>query len=161
MKTWLFALALATAAFAADPPAPPSAPSADAMVQQLSWLAGHWRGASDSGTYEAWYSTPEGGVILSQSKEYSGGKLIFWAFERFSVENGVVTVLPYVEGEPSVSFGLVELDPDEKRAVFENKRNKWPTRLTYYRVQDRLVISASGIENGKTRESKFDLTLQK
>lgn len=115
--------------------------SPDQQLAALAWLAGTWR----SDTYTAHYSGPEGGVILSYSKQYEDGRLVFFEQERFEVRDGHVVEAPSPKGVPSpVVFTLTALDPAGHAAVFENPTHDFPTRLSYRREGDRLHIRVEG-----------------
>ena len=128
--------------------------SMDARLSHLAWLAGSWqgeiRGAGKTVSYEAYYSTPAGGVILSINKAFqSDGNLSWIELERFEVRDGHLQVTPYPDGMPSVPFRLVELDLEGRRAVFANPEHDYPTRITYHRVEDgRLIVTVEGDTEG-------------
>ncbi len=123
-------------------------------IEDLSWLAGSWsgevRGAKAASRFEAYYTGPKGGVILSTSKAFRPeGQLAWLEFERFEVRDGVLTVTPYPGGRASVPFTLVEHDPAARKAVFANPDHDYPNRLTYQRVaDDRLLIVVAGKTQG-------------
>jgi hypothetical protein len=115
--------------------------SPDQQLAALAWLAGTWR----SDTYTAHYSSPEGGLILSYSKQYENGRLVFFEQERFEVRGGRVVEAPSPKGVPSpVVFTLTTLDLARHEAVFENPTHDFPTRLSYRREGDRLHIRVEG-----------------
>lgn len=131
-------------------------PTAAERLESLAWLAGTWK--SDS--FETHYTSPEGGLILSVSKHYEGGRAAFFEFERFEVRGEDVVLVPYPGGDESVSFRLVGHHPDAKKAVFENKEHDFPTSLTYeLRAPDNLTIVVAGPQGG--REASFALDLKR
>lgn len=126
-------------------------------LQSLHWLAGTWRGAD----FEATYTSPEGGMILSASKAFTEGRVSFFEFERFHVEGDAVIFRPYPAGVGSALFRLAEHDPEARRAVFVNPAHDFPTELAYERVgDDQLVITVSGPgeAGGESRTVRFVLT---
>ena len=134
--------------------------SADATQQlsSLTWLAGTWKGPMWGGEFVAYYTTPEGGKVLSYSELLKDGKVSFHEFEKFDVEDGVVRLTPFPGGKPAARFKLVELDTRAKKAVFDNPKNDFPTRITYHRVsKDNLVITLSDPHGKKEKQQKFDL----
>lgn len=145
-------LVLATPAFAHPPEKKPM--SAEAQLDQLAFLAGTWRNE----WYEATYTTPAGGMVLSVNKEFRNGKVTFFELERFDVQNGRVVMQPYLNGKQSpVSFPLHVLEPG--RAHFSNPAHDFPQDLVYERVGgNKLQIRLTGVENGKTRELLILLT---
>jgi hypothetical protein len=147
LATWL---ALASPALAHSPE-PKMTDLAD--VSRLAFLQGTWRNA----WFEATYTSPEGGMVLSVNKEFREGKVAFFEVERFDVRDGRVTMQPFLNGKQApVSFPLVELVGD--RAHFRNAAHDFPQDLVYERVApDRLLIVLNGVEDGKARELRFDL----
>jgi len=136
-----------------------------ARIDDLAWLAGSWageiQGAGSTTRFEAHYTTPQGGVILSTSKAFRAeGKLSWFEFERFEVRDGALVVIPHPNGKASVPFTLLEHDPAAKRAVFANPGHDDPNRITYQRVAaDRLLIRVEGDAPGES-SLEFNLSRQ-
>lgn len=124
------------------------------QLASLDWLAGTWR---DEG-FEAHYTSPEGGMILSTSKNYAGGRVVFFEFERIEIQDDSVVYIPYPAGKASVTFTLVDYDPKKKRVRFENKEHDFPKDLTFERIAtDQLRIFLTGEEKGKYRTLELKL----
>jgi hypothetical protein len=129
------------------------------ILSDMRWLEGAWRGDFEGTPFEAIYSGPDGGAIISVSKEYHQGKRCFFEFEKFLVEGDTIVMTPYPNGEKSDSFPLKSYDINLKQAIFENKAHDFPTTFSYRRLSsDTLLIVVSGIENGKLRELTARLT---
>ncbi|MDB5100770.1 MAG: uncharacterized protein JWM80_5191 [Cyanobacteria bacterium RYN_339] len=110
-----------------------------AQLAALGWLAGTW--CNDS--CEAHYSSPAGGLILSYTKHFDAERVTSFEHERFEVRDGQVVEVPAPGGAPSpVVFTLVSVEPD--RAVFENLKHDFPTRITYLRRANKLEVLAEG-----------------
>lgn len=120
-------------------------PSPVEQMAYLHWLTGHWRNEH----LEAHYSAPEGGEILSWTKQYKEGRVRFFEFERFAVIEGHLTLIPYPGGKRSKhDFPMAELDPIAQRVLFVNPEHDWPTHLEYHReTEDRLRIRVWGPGN--------------
>ena len=119
-------------------------------------MEGHWR--SDS--FEAIYTSAEGGLILSISKWYDdNGAATLGEFERFAIEGDAVVLTPFPGGKERVGFRLVSNDADAECALFSNPDHDWPTTLLYERPHfDELHIRVSGPgENGEERALEFHL----
>ncbi len=61
------------------------------------------------GTFTSYYSTPEGGKILSHSKLVAGGAIKFYEFEVFEVRDGKVTytqLVPEIKEAPDYDGAL-------------------------------------------------------
>jgi uncharacterized protein DUF6265 len=149
-----FGLLLLSSAAPLTPP-PPVPPS----VRDLSWLEGIWVGNIGGRSFEAHYTSGQGGQILSASKYTENGKPAGFEFERFEQQGDTLVLTPFPEGKSSVSFPLVEYDAKAKRAVFENLAHDFPTRISYQRLaRDRLTILVSGPgEDGKEQVLTYAL----
>jgi hypothetical protein len=129
--------------------------AADALAS-MKWLAGDWAGDMGGGVFHAYYSTPEGGRILSYSRLVKDGQQKFHEFEVFELIDGKLTYTPHPGGvfRAKNRFRLADLKADQ--AVFENPAKDFPSRVTFHRKSpDRLVITLSEIEGRKTQV--FDL----
>ncbi len=136
-------------------------PGAREILDSLDWLAGEWRGKVGENVFEACYTSPEGGEILSCSKEVAGGRAVFYELERFFVRGDEVVLVPHPAGKASVEFPLADWDPEARKATFANEEHDFPKTLTYQRAGDtRLVITLTGDEGGKARTETYDLALR-
>lgn len=134
-----------------------ASPTPTEILSSLGWLEGNWLGEVDGRLWETIYGSPDGGQILSMSKEIVDGKLVFFEFERFSTSATDVLLWPYPAGRNSVSFRLVEHDAGRQRAVFENLAHDFPKRIVYERTGDLLEIDVTGERRGEP--SGFTLLL--
>ncbi len=132
------------------------------QLDSMLWLAGSWVGPSRHGTWEAHYTTPQGGTILGASKDHYADRPAFTGFERFEVLDGKLAMYPYPNGRPVTAFPLVELDRENHRAVFENPKNDFPQRFEYWRVDgDTLVIKARSLTEVDGKFKGFILELKR
>lgn len=139
---------------AQDDPEPAPAPS----VADLGFLAGTWRGDAWGGEFVAYYTTAEGGRVLSHSQLLREGREVYFEFEVFSARDGVVHLQPFPGGQPATGLALARIDRDGREAVFENPDKDYPTRIAYHRVaDDRLVITLSDPHGGSDKVERFDL----
>ncbi len=136
-----------------------SLPTPAGILASMTWLEGSWRGTVDKNVFESCYTSPEGGEILSCSKEIAGGRAIFYELERFFVRGDELILVPHPGGKPSTDvFPLADWDPDARKATFANPEHDFPKTLTYHRAAaDRLVITLTGDEGGKPRTETYDL----
>ncbi len=109
---------------------------APASVADLGFLAGSWKGGDGTSEWEACYSTPSGGLVVSATKELKGGRAVMFDFERFQMKGETLIVVPYPFGKASKEFPLKALDRDAKKATFENAKHDFPRSLTYHRAAD-------------------------
>jgi hypothetical protein len=120
-------------------------PAYPPTISDLSWLEGTWRGSVGGRSFEAHYTSPEGGQILSASKYTEDGKPAGFEFERFEQRGDTLVLTPFPEGKSSADFPIADYDPRGRRAVFENLAHDFPTRISYQRsAKDRLTILVSG-----------------
>lgn len=120
-------------------------------IEQLGFLAGNWIGTFPGGRWESAYTTPEGGMILSSSKEFRGDRVVMIEFEHFMTIEGEVVLTPYPFGKKSsTTFKLTEFDEAKKRVVFANPEHDFPNTIIYERTKpNELVIQVIGTMRGK------------
>jgi hypothetical protein len=141
-------------------PARGSPYSCPPSVSELAWLEGVWRGKVGTRDFEAQYTGTEGGVVLSASKYSTNGQPAGFEFERFQEKDGHVVLTPYPDGKESpASFRLTDFDQKTHRAVFENPKHDFPTKISYHRVaEDSLTILVSGPgKDGKESVIRYEL----
>lgn len=128
------------------------------VLAALGWLAGDWSGSMWGGTFTAYYSTPDGGRILSHSRLLQDESVAFYEFEVFEPDGERVLMQPYPGGEPAVGLHLVSHDPKARSATFENPDKDYPTRIVYQRTSDtELVITLSDPHGGSPKTERFEL----
>ena len=121
--------------------------AAATLVSDLGWLAGNWIGGSSEGTlYESHYSTPNGGVIVSASKETRNGRTVSTDFEIFYQKEGRIIFQPCPNGTKSPSsFPLVSFNALGRRVVFENREHDFPQVFIFEQpAADALRITLEG-----------------
>jgi Domain of unknown function (DUF6265) len=129
-------------------------------VSDLAWLEGVWQGRIGTRDFEARYTGPEGGLILSVSKYSVNGRAAGFEFERFEEKDGHVVLTPYPDGKASpATFRLTDYDQKSRRAVFENPKHDFPTKISYQLVaDDSLTILVSGPgKGGKENVIRYEL----
>ncbi len=158
----IFALVLSANLTGVGAAGPQSEVDPRSQLEALGWLEGHWRGPADEGEWEAIYSSPEGGLILSLNKQIVDGKLVLFEFEQFRIEEGRVVLAPAPSGRPSpVVFTLTNHDVEARRAVFENPSHDFPQMLTYHRVaEDELRIQVQARREGSLFGFELNLLRQ-
>jgi len=130
-------------------------PGPEERLASLKWLAGDWSGEMWGGVFHAYYSTPEGGRILSYSRLEKGGKSVFYEFEKLDVQKGQVVYVPFPGGQRKEHFLLTK--SAEKRAVFEQPKKDFPTRIDFERDGDTLRITLSDPHNKSDQKEVFVL----
>jgi hypothetical protein len=131
------------------------------ILDDMTWLEGNWAGTFDSNPFEAAYTSPKGGVIMSTSKDFGDTLNCFFEFEKFALIGDTLNMTPYPAGKQSDNFPLIDYDKERMRAVFENKNHDFPTTFVYQRTApDTLEIIVSGELKGKQTEYKAVLKLK-
>jgi Domain of unknown function (DUF6265) len=129
-----------------------------AQIASMDWIAGSWEGPIMGGTFRAYYTTPEGGKVISYNELIKDGKTAFYEFELFRVEDGKVVFNPFPGGKKVTPLTLTECVPAEMRVAFENPNKDFPTRIEYHRVApDRLVITLADPHNKSDKTQVYDL----
>jgi hypothetical protein len=128
---------------------------APGKIDSLSWMAGKWSGAMWGGEFTATYTPPAGGKVLSFSELRKGDKVAFYEFEVFEATDAGLVFTPYPGGQRKETFKLASADAT--KAVFENPKKDFPTRIEYRREKDRLVITLSDPHGGGDKTEVFDL----
>ena len=163
MRTACLVLA---AVLAALPLALPGAEAEEApltptqQLQALAYLEGTWRGPVGPGTWEARYTSPSGGEILSTNKEIRSDRVVSFEFERFRLQDGKVLMTPWVKGKQSVDFTLTSLDEDAMQATFENPKHDFPQRIIYHRSAKTVLEIHVTAKRGE-KHTGFSLKLEK
>lgn len=129
--------------------------SGSAILAQLDWFEGHWAGEFEGTPFAAIYSGPEGGVILSMSKEFGDKERCFVEFEKIQFWKDKVFLTPYPGGEKSVKFDLIDYDSTIQRVHFQNLEHDFPTDLIYERVGDSLIIEVSAARDDSTKSAVY------
>jgi len=131
-------------------------------AESLAFLAGHWKGTIDRGEWEAVYTSPCGGELLSANKELRDGRVVMIEFEHFRMVDGKLVLTPFPYGKrSSASFPLTNFDHKDRRAVFANPEHDFPSQIVYHRAaEDRLVIEVSGTQDGRPTRLTLDLRRQ-
>ncbi len=128
------------------------------VLAGMEWLAGSWSGSMWGGEFHAFYSSPAGGKILSHSRLLKEGRETFFEFEVFEPRDGAVYLQPFPGGKKAVGFPLLSHDAKGRKAVFENPKKDYPTRITYHRVaDDRLVITLDDPHGESGKVERFEL----
>ena len=82
----------------------------------------------------------------------------FFEFERIEIQDEEVVYIPYPGGKSSVTFKLVDYEPEKPRIRFENQEHDFPKDLTFELIsKDQLRIFLTGEEKGKYRTLELNL----
>jgi hypothetical protein len=93
--------------------------SPKANIEQLSWLAGHWRGEALGGVVEEHWALPSAGTMVGTFKLSTAGKVKFYEIEVIrEVADSLMLQLKHFhhdlkgweEKQQTVDFALVKID---------------------------------------------------
>ncbi len=109
-------------------------------LEDLSFLAGCWRGVMPDGTVaEENFSMPGGAVMLGNSRMLSNGRTVSWEFSRITIDEGDVVLRVYPGGELSeADFRLTGVIP-EAQVTFADPDHDFPKRIRYQMIQPSLM----------------------
>jgi hypothetical protein len=136
--------------------------SPDTKIEDLAWMSGAWSCPKWGGTFEERWLPPKGGAMQGIGRLLRGEETPFMEF--LTIQSDGKRLVMWIllgspaEGQPRrVAFALVE--SGERRAVFENPENDFPSKIEYRREGDRLFCRTSGTRDGKPSEERFDYVL--
>ncbi|MCE9522996.1 MAG: DUF6265 family protein, partial [Alphaproteobacteria bacterium] len=119
-----------TTAAAEDVCALPSA-HANAKIEDLSWLAGHWLETKNGLDVREHWMAPHGGVLLGVGLTTKGNETKSFEFFRVAKTPIGLSYFASPHGAPATEFKAVEICAD--KIVFENKAHDFPQRVIYAR----------------------------
>ncbi|MGV3616737.1 MAG: DUF6265 family protein [Fimbriimonas sp.] len=130
---------------------------AKAMIGDLKWLAGAWKGTRGTGgttSFEERWSPPLGGAMLAVSRTVSRDKMSAFEFLRIVERDGGLVYIAQPNGAAPTEFVLTELSTT--RAVFDNPRHDYPKRIAYeLSAEGGLTASIGFTKGGSPRRFEF------
>lgn len=153
------ALLLTLPALAQDPAASPTSASAPtARVEDLAWLAGHWRGEGLGGQCEEFWTEPLAGQMHGVFRLVKGSKLVFTEHLAIVVESSGELVMKVKHFTPEF-VGWEEKD-GAVRFVFEEARPDFARSkaLTIRRDGDHLDFALRLRRGEEVREEPIRMT---
>ncbi len=157
------ALLLLAAPALAQAPAPATAapaatPAASARVEDMAWLAGHWRGEGLGGQVEEFWTEPQAGQMIGLFRLVKDGKLVFSEHMALVVEPSGALVMKvkhftpefvgWEDKEGAVRFVFEEVTPGFARSK----------ALTIRRDGDRLDFALRLRRGEEVREEPIRMT---
>ena len=128
------------------------------VIADMKWISGEWSGQAWGGTFNALYTLPSSGTVISHSRLMKGEKVAFYEFEVFEEVDGKVVMQPYPGGRKATSLTLTTHDVAARKATFENPKKDYPTRIVYHaQSPDLLVITLSDPHNDNDKTEVFEL----
>lgn len=99
--------------------------AADAKIDDLSFMAGHWAG---DGIDEVWLA-PQANMMVGMNRTIVKGRASFEFFRIIVKPDGGISYMTQPGGRPAVEFKLTELG--DQRVVFSNPEHDFPKRIIY------------------------------
>ncbi len=131
----LLAIALLTAAAHAQ------APAAKPTLQDLAWIAGHWRIEQGDRLVDEQWMTPAGELMMGMARNIQGGKVREYEFTLLRQEpNGDILYIASPSQQAETAFKLTSLSGGT--AVFENPEHDFPKKIVYARQADGSLLAA-------------------
>ena len=137
LRPWssLLAIALLTAAAHAQTPTPRP------MLQDLAWMAGHWRIEQGDRLVDEQWMQPAAGLMMGMARNIQAGKVREYEFTLLRQEpNGDIFYVASPSKQAETSFKLTSWSNGE--AVFENPQHDFPKKIVYARQADGSLLAA-------------------
>ncbi len=129
----------------------------ESKLNQLRWLAGHWRASKRNSVQEEGWFAPKNGVMVGTHRDsHADGKVSLEHLEIVE-RDGEVIYRAFPSGQEPAEFKLEVIEPH--RAVFVNKEHDFPTHIEYLRTQNQLTAKVSGTVDGVLRVVTWNWTL--
>jgi hypothetical protein len=125
-------------------------------INQLAWLAGHWRMERAGRVVDEQWMAPAAGVMLGMSRTISRGKVIEHEFIQIREgPGGALFFIALPSGQKEAAFQVVSLGATE--AVFENPQHDFPQKISYtLQPHGTLLAAIEGPgKDGQTRRIEF------
>ena len=117
------------------------APTAKPTLQDLAWLAGHWRIEQGDRLVDEQWMAPAGGLMMGMARNVQGGKVREYEFTLLRQEpNGDILYIASPSKQSETAFRLTSLRNGE--AVFENPEHDFPKKIVYARQPDGSLLAA-------------------
>jgi len=136
------------------------ASSPKATIEDVAWIAGHWRGEAFGGITEEIWSPPIGNAMVASFRLVVDDKVSFYEIETITEENGSLilrlkhfhgNLVGWEEKDETVDFPLVKVE--RNKAYFDG--------MTFEKVSDTELNVYVVIEDqdGNKQEMKFPYKL--
>ncbi len=120
-----------------------------AMIDDLAWIAGHWRSTEGEAVSEEAWLAPLGGVMLGVHRDVLPTRGAFFEYLRIEERGGSLVYVASPLGRGATEFFLVEQCGPS--VVFSNPGHDFPQRIAYTREGDRLTATVEGEMDGELR----------
>ena len=111
-------------------------------LEDLGWMAGHWRGTVDGVEYEEVWLAPSGRLMLGMHREVTAAKPAWFEFLRIEERSDGIFYVAMPGGNPPTDFKMKIVSAT--RVEFENRQHDFPQRIVYRLDGPRLCAEVSG-----------------
>lgn len=129
----------------------------DSMINQLRWMAGHWKSTNKKATQEEGWFAPKNGVMVGTHRDCSADGSFSLEHLEIVERDGEVIYRAFPQDQAPAEFTLQVVEP--RRAVFVNEEHDFPTHIEYSREHDQLTATVSGTVGGTLRVITWKWTL--
>lgn len=131
----------------------PAAAAADPLAK-LGWIAGSWAGTQGPIRSEEHWTPPRGGTMLGVARMIDGERTVFFEYLRIEKRADGIYYVANPAGRGETAFQLVS--EEARKAVFENPRHDFPTKITYWADGDAVLHARiEGRKDGQTSSEEF------
>ena len=117
------------------------APAAKPTLQDLAWLAGHWRIEQADRLVDEQWMAPQAGLMMGMARNVQAGKVREYEFTLLRQEpNGDIFYVASPSKQSEARFKLTSLRKGE--AVFENPEHDFPKKIIYAQQADGSLLAA-------------------
>lgn len=128
-----------------------------ASIDQLDWIAGHWKGDALGGQFEETWNPSKGGAMMGMFKQINDGKINFYELLTIVPKDDTLLLrlkhfkndlVGWEEKEDSVEFPLVSISADEVK--FDG--------LTFKKISsdEMHIVVLTKQKNGQEQKLKFE-----
>lgn len=129
---------------------PPDRVGAEASIEALGWMVGHWRREGEGSSTEELWLPAEGGLMLGLGRTIKGDRAVGFEYLRIEQRDTGVVYVASPGGQPPTEFPLSTLEPN--RVEFENPDHDFPQRILYWRQGVDLCARIEGEMGGQQRQ---------
>ena len=129
---------------------------AQAAIDDLAWLAGHWCGENRGTFNEETWLAPRAGSMIGLHRDSANGRLTGFEFFRIVEDGDALVYWTQPGGARAIAFRAVSASAD--RVDFVNHDHDFPQRISYRRIDARRLLARidDGTESGSHVEWTWD-----
>ncbi len=131
-------------------------------IESLAWLVGGWR--AEGGSFEEYWSPPRGGTLIGMARFFRGDRVTMT--ELISIadagDKGIIYSVRHfgidLRDHPAGAAAFRLDEAGEGRAVFVLPENDFPSKITYARDGEKLVVTLEGEQGGRPVKQAIPMT---